>query len=142
MELNEEPSNWNPHISKLTLIPYLLGLSDLTYSLQLSRHLLAMEPDSEETIQLKIIDERKLEKVSSLHDFFFTSMLSPKGTGSLAILYNQILLYVRNYTVPKIRFMYFQKWNCSVLFPIPTFRNKFFIEQSASLSASHHYAST
>jgi hypothetical protein len=26
-----------------------------------------MEPDSEETIQLKIIDETKLEKVSSLH---------------------------------------------------------------------------
>ncbi len=45
-----------------------------------------MEPDSEETIQLKIIDERKLEKVSSLHDVF-TSMLSPKGT--LAILYLQ-----------------------------------------------------
>ncbi len=50
-----------------------------------------MEPDSEETIQLKIIDERKLEKVSSLHDFI-TSMLSPKGTRSLAILYNQILV--------------------------------------------------
>ncbi len=41
-----------------------------------------MEPDSEEKIQLKIIDERKLEKVSSLHDFI-TSMVSPKGTGSL-----------------------------------------------------------
>jgi hypothetical protein len=46
-----------------------------------------MEPDSEETIQLKIIDERKLEKVSSLHDVF-TSMLSTKWTGSLD---NQIL---------------------------------------------------
>jgi hypothetical protein len=53
-----------------------------------------MEPDSEETIQLKIIDERKLEKVSNLHDFI-TSMLSPKGTGSPAI--------------PKIPFMYSQK---------------------------------
>ncbi len=88
MELTEEPSNWNPHISKLARIPYLLSIFDLIYPLQLSRHLLAMEPDSEETIQLKIIDERKLEKVSSLHDVF-TSMLSPKGTGSLAVLYNQ-----------------------------------------------------
>ncbi len=50
-----------------------------------------MEPDSEETIQLKIIDETKLEKVSSLHDFIM-SMLSPKGTGSPEILSYQILV--------------------------------------------------